>query len=195
MHYLDDIAMCSANVTVLADGRECPEYMMKGDEQGNLSCYIPLMSEQTITVEIALDMTSEHFEVDLFTDGVIRNFWQSTRNTVNKHRAPKVTFHQGIYKDQRSLYRAEMVTSCIPKSRIFHLIKSSDWGLTTADPKKSGTLRTNVGSIDIKISKQDQDHSCHFHGCIQPDDIGRDWYDQAAVVPNQGAPLPTLQMM
>ncbi|KAL8714665.1 MAG: hypothetical protein Q9220_001614 [cf. Caloplaca sp. 1 TL-2023] len=178
MRFQDEPANCSATVTVLADGRECPEYMMKHDEQGNISCYIPLMSDQTITVEIALDMTAEHFEVDLFTDGVIRNFWQSTRNTVNKHRAPKVTFHQGIYRDQRSLYRADMVTGCLPKN-----------------PKKSGTLRTNVGSIDVMISKQELDRSCHLHGCIHPDDVSKDWYEQAAVGPNQGPPSPTLQMM
>ena len=114
MRLEDTISKCSASVTILADGRECPEYDIKGDETGNLCCYIPLMSDQVISVQISLDMTSEHFEVDLFTDGVIRNFWQSTRNAVNRHRAPNVEFTQGIYKDGRSLYRANMTTIDIP---------------------------------------------------------------------------------
>lgn len=71
------------------------------------------MSDQEISVQVAMDMNSEHFEVDLFTDGVIRNFWQSTRNSVNKHRAPNVEFTQGIYKTMRSLYRSKMITATI----------------------------------------------------------------------------------
>lgn len=114
MRFVDSIAQCSAQVTVLADGREVPEYCIGADEHGNLNCYIPLMPDQVISVEVAMDMISEHFEVDFFTDGVIRNFWQSTRNSVNKHRAPNVGFTQGIYKSLRSLYRSTMTTAAIP---------------------------------------------------------------------------------
>ncbi|KAL8815244.1 MAG: hypothetical protein Q9223_005603 [Gallowayella weberi] len=116
MRFLDSISKCNAAVKVLADGQECPQYNIIGDEHGNMTCYIPLMSEQMITVDVALDMVSEHFEVDFFVDGVIRNFWQSTRNSVNKHRAPTVSFTQGIYKDTRSMYRSETITTPIPKA-------------------------------------------------------------------------------
>ena len=114
MRFSDSIAKCHATVKVMADGNDCPQYKITGDEHGNMQCYIPLMSEQSITAEIQLDMVSEHFEVDFFVDGVIRNFWQSTRNSVNKHRAPTVAFTQGIYKDTRSLYRSDMITAAIP---------------------------------------------------------------------------------
>ncbi|KAL9061734.1 MAG: hypothetical protein Q9206_000357 [Seirophora lacunosa] len=124
MRFVDSIAQCNATVTILADGRECPEYSIVGDEHGNLKCYIPLMPDQVISVQVAMDMTSEHFEVDLFTDGVIRNFWQSTRNSVNKHRAPSVEFTQGIYKYMRSLYRSSMTTTSIPESMCL-LLKGS----------------------------------------------------------------------
>ena len=117
MRFVDNIAQCTAQVTILADGRECPEYCITGDEHGNLKCYIPLMADQDISVQVAMDMDSEHFEVDLFADGVIRNFWQSTRNSVNKHRAPSVEFTQGVYKESRSLYRSKMTTGVIPTGK------------------------------------------------------------------------------
>ncbi|KAL8794788.1 MAG: hypothetical protein Q9182_007594 [Xanthomendoza sp. 2 TL-2023] len=115
MQLFDSISKCKATVTVLADGQECPQYNISGDEHGNMTCYIPLMSEQFITVDVALDMVSEHFEVDFFLDGVIRNFWQSTRNSVNKHRAPIVGFTEGIYKNTRSMYRGEIIATPIPE--------------------------------------------------------------------------------
>ncbi|KAL8909155.1 MAG: hypothetical protein Q9171_005160 [Xanthocarpia ochracea] len=179
MRFSDHIANCHATVKITADGHECPQYNIMGDEHGNMLCYIPLMSEQVVTVEVALDMVSEHFEVDLFVDGVVRNFWQSTRNTVNKHRAPIVGFTQGIYKDTRSMYRSDMVTVAIPPSS--HLLAS-------------GSQRTNVGSIDIMISKQDPDRNLHYHGCIVPDEVPKDWYNQV-LAPTVGAVEPTLQMM
>lgn len=117
MRFSDNIAKCHVTVKIMADGHECPQYNITGDEHGNMQCYIPLMSEQVITAEVELDMVSEHFEVDLFVDGVIRNFWQSTRNSVNKHRAPIVGFTQGIYKDTRSMYRSDMTTAVIPPSK------------------------------------------------------------------------------
>ncbi|KAL8695021.1 MAG: hypothetical protein Q9224_003461 [Gallowayella concinna] len=167
MRFFDSISKCNAAVKILADGQECPQYDISGDEHGNMTCYIPLMSEQVITVDVALDMVSEHFEVDFFVDGVIRNFWQSTRNSVNKHRAPIVGFTQGIYKDTRSMYR-NLLTS--------------------------GSPRANVGSIDIMVSKQDPDRNLHYHGCMVPDDVPKDWYNQA-LVPTSGTVAPTLQML
>ena len=134
MRFSDHIASCHATVKITADGHECPQYNIMGDEHGNMLCYIPLMSEQVVTVEVALDMVSEHFEVDLFVDGVIRNFWQSTRNTVNKHRAPIVGFTQGIYKDTRSMYRSEMVTVALPPSS-----------------SKSGIVSRNTGTRPLTI--------------------------------------------
>lgn len=119
MRFVDSIAQCTVTVLVLADGREVPEYSIDGDEHGNLMCYIPLMPDQVISVQVVMDMTSEHFEVDLFTDGVVRNFWQSTRNSVNKHRAPNVEFTQGIYKSMRSLYRSTMTTTSIPEGKSY----------------------------------------------------------------------------
>ncbi|KAI4097482.1 MAG: hypothetical protein LQ344_000214 [Seirophora lacunosa] len=177
MRFVDSIAQCNATVTILADGRECPEYSIVGDEHGNLKCYIPLMPDQVISVQVAMDMTSEHFEVDLFTDGVIRNFWQSTRNSVNKHRAPSVEFTQGIYKYMRSLYRSSMTTTSIPEN------------LTAA-----GHQRTNVGSIVVMINKQDRDRNLHYHGCILPDDVPKHWYEQA-IARRPGIAPPSLQMM
>ncbi|KAL8773157.1 MAG: hypothetical protein Q9209_001833 [Squamulea sp. 1 TL-2023] len=179
MRFSDHIAKCHATVKIMADGHECPQYNITGDEHGNMQCYIPLMSDQVITAEVALDMVSEHFEVDLFVDGVIRNFWQSTRNTVNKHRAPIVGFTQGIYRDTRSMYRSDMMTVAIPSS---------------SQLLASGSQRTNVGSIDVMISKQDPERNLHYHGCIIPDEVPKDWYNQP-IAPATGAVEPTLQMM
>ncbi|KAL8936976.1 MAG: hypothetical protein Q9216_004653 [Gyalolechia sp. 2 TL-2023] len=177
MRFVDNIAQCTAQVTILADGRECPEYSITGDEHGNLKCYIPLMSDQQIAVQVAMDMNAEHFEVDLFTDGVLRNFWQSTHNSVNKHRAPNVEFTQGIYRTHRSLYRSNMSTAVIPD-----------------DASKAETLRTNIGTIEIMINKQDRDRHLHYHGCMVPDDVPKNWYNQA-VVPTSATLQPSLQMM
>ncbi|KAL9594125.1 MAG: hypothetical protein Q9179_005542 [Wetmoreana sp. 5 TL-2023] len=177
MRFEDSAAGCFATVTVLVDGQECPEYNASCDEHGNLKCYIPLLPGQTISIRVALDMTSEHFEVDLFTDGVVRNFWQSTRNTVNKHRAPIVEFTQGIYRMGRSLYRSSLSTMAIPE-----------------ELNSGGLHRANVGSISIAISKQDVDRNAHYHGCIEPDQVQKDWYQQA-LVPIAEAVQPTLQMM
>ncbi|KAL8994014.1 MAG: hypothetical protein Q9169_005913 [Polycauliona sp. 2 TL-2023] len=154
------------------------------------------MSEQVITVDVELDMVSEHFEVDLFVDGVIRNFWQSTRNAVNKHRAPSVGFTQGIHKDTRSMYRSDMITAAIPSSR-----RKSDTPKTSSDqlltPElgliTSGILRTNVGSIDIMISKQDHERNAHYHGYMIPDEVPKDWHKQA-LAPSSEPVEPTLQM-
>ncbi|KAI4280469.1 MAG: hypothetical protein L6R38_004444 [Xanthoria sp. 2 TBL-2021] len=179
MRFSDHIAKCHATVKIMADGHECPQYKITGDEHGNMQCYIPLMSEQVVTAEVQLDMVSEHFEVDLFVDGVIRNFWQSTRNSVNKHRAPIVGFTQGIYKDTRSMYRSDMITAAIPPRKRM---------LT------SGSQRTNVGSIDIMISKQDPERNAHFHGCMLPDEVPKDWNNQV-LAPNTGSLEPTLQMI
>lgn len=106
-----------------------------------MQCYIPLMSEQTITVAVQLDMVSEHFEVDLFVDGVIRNFWQSTRNPVNKHRAPLVVFSQGIYKDTRSLYRSSMTTAAIPPAKRESAIMFGMVGTTRLQPDRITHVR------------------------------------------------------
>ncbi|KAL8672961.1 MAG: hypothetical protein Q9168_002594 [Polycauliona sp. 1 TL-2023] len=162
----------------MADGHECPQYKITGDEHGNMQCYIPLMSEQVITIDVDLDMVSEHFEVDLFVDGVIRNFWQSTRNSVNKHRAPSVSFTQAIHKDTRSMYRSDMITAGIPSSR----------RLLT-----SGSLRTSVGSIDIMVSKQDLERNAHYHGYMIPDEVPQEWHKQA-LAPSTEPVEPTLQM-
>ncbi|KAL9597794.1 MAG: hypothetical protein Q9219_004921 [cf. Caloplaca sp. 3 TL-2023] len=183
MHFVDNAddvekdARCSARVTILADGRECPEYCITGDIHGNLKCYIPLMSDQNISVQVAMNMNSEHFEVDFFADGVIRNFWQSTRNPVNKHRAPSVEFTQGIYKTMRSLFRSNMTTVPIPE-----------------DADVAGAERTDVGCIEVMINKKDQDCHYHHHGFMVPDDVPKSWYNQAAAV----APTdvqPSLQLM
>lgn len=177
MRFVDNIAQCTVQVTVLADGRECPEYSITGDEHGNLQCYIPLMSDQEISVQVSMDMNAEHFEVDLFADGVIRNFWQSTRNSVNKHRAPNVEFTQGIYKAHRSLYRSNMSTSLIPDE------------VATA-----GTLRTNIGTIEVMINKQDRDRHLHYHGCMLPDEVPKNWYNSAVAMTSTSV-QPSLQMM
>ncbi|KAL8850058.1 MAG: hypothetical protein Q9221_004984 [Calogaya cf. arnoldii] len=179
MRFSDHIAKCHATVKIMANGNECPQYKITGDEHGNMQCYIPLMSEQVITAEVQLDMVSEHFEIDFFVDGVIRNFWQSTRNSVNKHRAPTVGFTQGIYKDTRSMYRSDMITAAIPPSK--RLLAS-------------GSQRTNVGSIDIMISKQDPERNEHYHGCMVPDEVPKDWNNQG-LAPATGTVEPTLQMM
>ncbi|KAI4226269.1 MAG: hypothetical protein L6R36_003310 [Xanthoria steineri] len=179
MRFSDNIAKCHVTVKIMADGHECPQYNITGDEHGNMQCYIPLMSEQVITAEVELDMVSEHFEVDLFVDGVIRNFWQSTRNSVNKHRAPIVGFTQGIYKDTRSMYRSDMTTAAIPPAKRL---------ITT------GSQRTNVGAIDIMISKQDPERNEHYHGCMVPDEVPKDWNKQA-LAPTTEALEPTLQMI
>ncbi|KAL8932332.1 MAG: hypothetical protein Q9211_006374, partial [Gyalolechia sp. 1 TL-2023] len=177
MRFVDNVAQCTAQVTILADGRECPEYSITGDEHGNLKCYIPLMSDQEISVQVAMDMNSEHFEVDLFTDGVIRNFWQSTRNSVNKHRAPNVEFTQGIYKTHRSLYRSNMSTAVIPD-----------------DASTAGTPRSNIGTIEVMINKQDRDRHLHYHGGMVPDDVPKNWYNQAVALVSTTL-QPSLQMM
>ncbi|KAL9634004.1 MAG: hypothetical protein Q9204_003177 [Flavoplaca sp. TL-2023a] len=179
MRFSDSIAKCHATVKITADENDCPQYKITGDEHGNMQCYIPLLPEQTITAEVQLDMVSEHFEVDFFVDGVIRNFWQSTRNSVNKHRAPIVAFSQGIYKDTRSLYRSSMTTAAIPPPR----------QLLT-----SGSQRTNVGSIDIMISKQDPERTQHYHGCMIPDEVPKDWNIQV-LAPSSEPVEPTLQMI
>ncbi|KAL9015543.1 MAG: hypothetical protein Q9185_007060 [Variospora sp. 1 TL-2023] len=194
MRFVDSIAQCSATVTILADGRECPEYSIVGDEHGNLKCYTPLMPDQVISVQVAMDMTSEHFEVDLFTDGVIRNFWQSTRNSVNKHRAPSVEFTQGIYKSMRSLYRSNMTTGSISESKLHRSVNSMGIADHRVDLAVEGHQRTNVGSIVVMINKQDRDRSLHYHGCILPDDVPKNWYEQAAAR-RPGITQPTMQMM
>lgn len=194
MRFVDSIAQCSATVTILADGRECPEYSIVGDEHGNLKCYTPLMPDQVISVQVAMDMTSEHFEVDLFTDGVIRNFWQSTRNSVNKHRAPSVEFTQGIYKSMRSLYRSNMTTGSISESKLHRSVNSIGIADHRVDLAVEGHQRTNVGSIVVMINKQDRDRSLHYHGCILPDDVPKNWYEQAAAR-RPGITQPTMQMM
>ncbi|KAL8905215.1 MAG: hypothetical protein Q9207_002770 [Kuettlingeria erythrocarpa] len=175
MRFEDRIAQCSATVTVLADGRECPEYSIGGDEHGNLKCYIPLMPDQVISVQVQMDMTSEHFEVDLFTDGVIRNFWQSTRNSVNKHRAPNVEFTQGIYKALRSLYRSTMTTGSI-------------------QDVSGGPPSADVGSIVVMINQQDRDRNLHYHGCLKPDDVPKNWEQLPSAV-RPATVQPSLQMM
>ncbi|KAL8680751.1 MAG: hypothetical protein Q9224_006917, partial [Gallowayella concinna] len=54
--------------------RELTGYDISGDEHGNMTSYTaPLISEQVITVDVALDAVSEHFEVDFFVDKAIRN--------------------------------------------------------------------------------------------------------------------------
>lgn len=141
MRFSDHIAKCHATVKIMADGHECPQYKITGDEHGNMQCYIPLMSEQVITAEVELDMVSEHFEVDLFIDGVIRNFWQSTRNSVNKHRAPIVGFTQGIYKDTRSMYRSDMITAAIPPRKRKSAIVSEAIGASRLRPNRNAHVR------------------------------------------------------
>ncbi|KAL8734109.1 MAG: hypothetical protein Q9181_003298 [Wetmoreana brouardii] len=194
MRFEDKAAQCSATVTVLADGHECQEYNASGDEHANLKCYIPLLPGQTISVRVALDMTSEHFEVDLFTDGVIRNFWQSSRNTVNKHRSPSVEFTQGIYRIGRSLYRSPLSTVAIPEGTYF--IKTTLGSATNNSPElnSGGLHRANVGSISIAISKQDVYRNAHYHGCMEPGQVQKDWYEQA-LVPIAEALQPSLQIM
>ncbi len=44
------------------------------------------------------------------------------------------------------------------------------------------------------ISKQDPDRNLHYHGCIVPDEVPKDWYNQV-LAPTIGAVEPTLQMM
>lgn len=64
MRFEDNYTQCFAMVTVLADGQECPEYSTWCDEHDNTGCWIPFTPGQFISVEVALDITSEHFEVD-----------------------------------------------------------------------------------------------------------------------------------
>ena len=141
MRFSDSIAKCHATVKITADENDCPQYKITGDEHGNMQCYIPLLPEQTITAEVQLDMVSEHFEVDFFVDGVIRNFWQSTRNSVNKHRAPIVAFSQGIYKDTRSLYRSSMTTAAIPPPKRESAIMCGIGGITRLQPYRITHVR------------------------------------------------------
>lgn len=58
----------------------------------------------------------------------------------------------------------------------------------------AGAQRTEVGSIVVMINKQDRDHNLHYHGCIVPDDVPKNWYEQRVAV-RPGTVQPTLQMM
>ncbi|KAL8868639.1 MAG: hypothetical protein Q9174_004856, partial [Haloplaca sp. 1 TL-2023] len=114
MYFPDDAEQCYARVSVLADGVKCQEYNASWDLQGGFKCYIALAPGQEITLLAELDMNSEHFELDTFADGVIRNYAQSTHNPANTHRKQVFEIPKGIYRVGRSLYRAPMVTSILP---------------------------------------------------------------------------------
>ncbi|KAI4157911.1 MAG: hypothetical protein LQ342_007916 [Letrouitia transgressa] len=175
MRYQDDISDCSATATVFADDHECPEYDVDHDENANLTCYIPLIVGQVISVQISMKMDSPHFEADVFADGVIRNYWQSTRNKVNTRRAPKVEFTQGIYKIARSMFRSNMVVAPVEQS------------------SNPALARENIGFIEVMISKMNAAGDTHLHGALTPDDLRKDWSGSPAA-PVEGKVAPTLQM-
>ncbi|KAL9612814.1 MAG: hypothetical protein Q9167_002597 [Letrouitia subvulpina] len=175
MRYQDDVSNCSATVTVFADDHQCPEYKSTHDENANLTCYIPLIVGQVISVQISMKMDSPHFEADVFADGVIRNYWQSTRNKVNTRRAPNVEFTQGIYKVARSMYRSNMVVAPVEQS------------------SNPAVARENIGCIEVMISKMDAAGDTHSHEALTPDDLRKDWSSLPAA-PVEGKLPPTLQM-
>ncbi|KAL9047398.1 MAG: hypothetical protein Q9214_000012 [Letrouitia sp. 1 TL-2023] len=175
MRYQDDVSNCSASVTVFADDHECPEYDMDHDENANPTCYIPLIVGQVISVQVSMKMDSSHFEADVFADGVIRNYWQSTRNKVNTRRAPQVEFTQGIYKVGRSMFRSNMVVAPVEQS------------------SNPAVARENMGFIEVMISKTNEAGDTHLHGALTPDDLRKDWSGLPAA-PVEGKPAPTLQM-
>ncbi|KAI4217684.1 MAG: hypothetical protein LQ351_000280 [Letrouitia transgressa] len=175
MRYQDDVSNCSATVRVFADDHECPEYDVDHDDNANLTCYIPLIEGQVISVQVSMAMDSPHFEADVFADGVIRNYWQSTRNKVNTRRAPMVEFTEGYYKVARSMFRSNMVVVPVEQSTNLAL------------------ARKNMGSIEVMISKMNAAGDTHLHGALIPDDLGKDWSDSPAA-PVKGKLAPTLQM-
>lgn len=63
-----------------------------------------------------------------------------------------------------------------------------------AEATSAGHLRTDVGSIVVMINKYDRDRNVHYHGCMLPDDVPKQWYEQA-VARRPGFPQPSLQMM
>ncbi|KAL8962935.1 MAG: hypothetical protein Q9183_005077 [Haloplaca sp. 2 TL-2023] len=105
-------------------------------------------------------MNSEHFELDTFADGVLRNYAQSTHNPANTHRKQVFEIPKGIYRIGRSLYRTPMVTSPLSHS------------LNTG-----GVHRAHVGSIGIVISKQDKARASHAHGFMTPDTVPHGWLE------------------
>ncbi|KAL8739720.1 MAG: hypothetical protein Q9190_007505, partial [Brigantiaea leucoxantha] len=124
-------------------------------------------------------MDSPHFEADIFADGVLRNFWQSSRNKVNTRRSPDIEFTQGIHKFCRSTYRSQMVTALVPDIR-------------NATPS-SLEERDKVGTIEIVINKADEFKYTHPHGALLPDGLPKDWAESPAK-PVKGQIHPTLHI-
>lgn len=177
MYFEDLPSQCYATVTILANGIECREYNITSDEQGELHCYVNFQPQQTITIRVALDMTSECFDVDFLADGVIRNYWQSSRRSLNLRLAETFLIAEAIFRKENRLYRCPSTTMPLPagKSSLVPVLKICPISMFSGAGSPAQPFpRADVGCISIIISKRDVERNTYFLDCKLPNQVADD---------------------
>ena len=112
MRYSDALAGFSIDTKICADDKPCDEYQVPSGNQ-NQRCWVSIKSGQALAVECVLETTAMFYQVDLIIDGVLRNTFLSSTIKHPRKRTAEVNFEQGIYKENKSLYQANLKTSIL----------------------------------------------------------------------------------
>ena len=135
---------CWAEVDVRLEGLRCTEYNELSKDRSR-QCWVAVQSGRSLSVNCAMCIDAESYQVDLFVDGKLRHTWVS-KVSKDVDQREEIEFDQGLNIRGNSWWESKMWVS-------------GEYSDDEMDAIGTVSSIADTGTVVIRISKPDDDHT------------------------------------